>query len=136
MGLSLLGPNAKFAIANITPIFAALEGGRNARAGSMPDRRRRLANLAPRGVHSWGRGNLASSGCGRGAATLGGMDTPPAGKTLSRWREVAIAASIIWAFYVAIGGQMASLLLIPVGWLVIYSVVVIDRWVERGSRQN
>jgi hypothetical protein len=64
------------------------------------------------------------------------MDTPPAGKTLSRWREVAIAASIIWAFYVAIGGQMASLLLIPVGWLVIYSVVVIDRWVERGSRQN
>jgi hypothetical protein len=64
------------------------------------------------------------------------MDTPPAGKTLSRWREVAIAASIIWAFYVAIGGQVASLLLIPVGWLVIYSVVVIDRWVERGSRQN
>jgi hypothetical protein len=82
------------------------------------------------------RGNLAPSGCGRGAATLGGMDTPPAGKTLSRWREVAIAASIIWASYAAIRGQVAPLLLIPVGWLAIYSVVVMDRWVERGSRQN
>ncbi len=64
------------------------------------------------------------------------MDTPPAGKTLRRWREVAVAASIIWASYVAIGGQVAALLLIPVGWLAIYSVVVIDRWVERGAKRN
>jgi hypothetical protein len=64
------------------------------------------------------------------------MDTPAAGNTLSRWREVAIVASIIWATYVVIGGRALSLLLIPVGWLGIYSIVVIDRWVERGIRQN
>jgi hypothetical protein len=64
------------------------------------------------------------------------MDTPPPVRTLSRWREVAVVASIIWAIYAAIGGQAVSLLLIPVGWLAIYSVVVIDRWVERGTRQN
>jgi hypothetical protein len=85
---------------------------------------------------SRGRGNLAPSGSGRGAATLGGMDTPPPVRTLSRWREVAIVASVIWAIYVAIGGQAVSLLFIPIGWLAIYSVVVIDRWVERGTRQN
>src|SRR5258708_1750992 len=48
-------------------------------------------------ARSWGRGNLAPSDCGLGAATFCGMDTPPAGKTLSRWREVAIVTSIIWA---------------------------------------
>ena len=64
------------------------------------------------------------------------MDTPSTGKPFRRWREVAVVASIMWAIYVAIGGQAVSLLLIPVGWLVIYSVVVIDRWVESGSRQN
>jgi hypothetical protein len=64
------------------------------------------------------------------------MDTPPTVSSLSRWREVAIVASIIWASYVLIGGQAISLLLIPVGWLALYSIIVIDRWVERGTRQN
>jgi hypothetical protein len=64
------------------------------------------------------------------------MDTPPTVGSLGRWREVAVVASIIWASYVLIGGKVWSLLLIPVGWLVLYSLVVIDRWVERGSKQN
>jgi hypothetical protein len=83
-----------------------------------------------------GRGNLASSASGHGAATLAAMDTPPTVVSLGRWREVAVVASIIWASYALIGGEVLSLLLIPVGWLALYSIVVIDRWVERGSKQN
>jgi hypothetical protein len=64
------------------------------------------------------------------------MDTGSTGKSLSRWREVAVIASILWASYAAFRGGALLLLVIPIGWLAIYSVVVIDRWVARGSRQN
>jgi hypothetical protein len=64
------------------------------------------------------------------------MDTPPTARTFSRWREVAVVASVIWACYALIGGQASSLLLIPLGWLALYSIVMIDRWVEKGTRQN
>jgi hypothetical protein len=83
-----------------------------------------------------GRGNLAPSASGRGTATLGNMDNPPAVSALGRWRAMAVVASVIWACYVLIGGEVLSLLVIPAGWLAIYSIVVIDRWVERGTRRN
>jgi len=83
-----------------------------------------------------GRGNLASFASGWGTATRDHMDTPPTVRTFGRWREVAVVASVIWACYVLIGGQAVSLLLIPLGWLALYSIVMIDRWVEKGSKQN
>jgi hypothetical protein len=83
-----------------------------------------------------GRGNLAPFASGCGTATHYDMDTPPTARTFGRWREVAVVVSVIWACYVLIGGQALSLLLIPLGWLALYSIVMIDRWVEKGTRQN